>query len=125
MKLWNVLVLAVSIPLATGACGATDDGAGDDGAGPGQTPWNHDANVSCSTTDECGAGEICEDGICQMERCVESYASLAPMGNNHYFGTDSEFAVISDSSWVDSFEPAAGRSASRASRTPRPTPPWC
>jgi len=106
MKLWNVLVLAVSIPLATGACGATDDGAGDDGAGPGQTPWNHDANVSCSTTDECGAGEICEDGICQMERCVESYASLAPMGNNHYFGTDSEFAVISDSSWVDSFEPA-------------------
>lgn len=75
--------------------------------GPGQQPYNSE-NVSCSSNDDCADGEACEAGVCRMERCAETYESLAPMGQNHYFGIDGEVTVISDGTWVDGFEAADG-----------------
>jgi hypothetical protein len=107
-KLTTALV-ALAFPLALAACTVpADEGLDDDGKTPGATNLNHDENVACVSTDECGDGEVCEDGICQMARCVESYDSSPPMGINRYFGTDGEFAVISDNTWVDAFEGSDG-----------------
>jgi hypothetical protein len=104
MKLFQALIL-LSLPLAAAACTFDDERFVEDDDGPGGAAWNHDDNVSCSDTAECGDGEICEDGVCQMARCIEEYSSLPPMGANHYFGTDGEFTVISDDTWIDAFEP--------------------
>ena len=107
MKLVATLLSLCLAGSLTG-CAPDDDDRFDGGNGPGSTPWNHDEDVSCTTTAECGAGEVCEGGTCQMARCTESYASLAPLGKNHFFGLDAEISVIADDSWVDAFEPADG-----------------
>ncbi len=79
---------------------------------PGETPggheWTHDEDVSCAASADCATGEVCESGVCQMQRCAQSYKSAAPMGENHYFGTDGEFAIISDNSFIDAFEAEGG-----------------
>jgi hypothetical protein len=78
------------------------------GTTPGDEPWNHDDQVSCQSSDECGSGEVCESGVCQMARCLESFESRAPLGKSHYFGTDGELAIISDARFIDGFEPGDG-----------------
>lgn len=101
------LYKAVAVVFALSACAADDGRFGpDDDDTPGNAPWNHDENVACETDDECSEGETCDEGICQMARCLEAYESVAPMGPNHYFGTDAEFAVISDDLFIDAFEPS-------------------
>src|SRR6185295_1193672 len=75
--------------------------------GPGNDPWDDD-DVSCTTEADCAEGEACEEGVCQVKRCVESYDSKAPMGDNHYFGTDGEMAVLSDKSFIDGFDGNGG-----------------
>ncbi len=107
MKIAQTLV-AVLVPLSLGGCTVYEDAPLDPGDGPGTTPWNHDENVICATTDECGDGEVCEDSVCQMVRCAEPYTSQPPMGANRYFGTDGELAIISDNTWIDAFEGDGG-----------------
>jgi len=102
-------LVAIIIPLALGGCTIIEEeDRFDPGDGPGQTPWNHDENVLCPNGNECGEGEVCENGVCQMARCAEPYESQPPMGINHYFGTDGEMAIISDDSYVDAFEGNGG-----------------
>lgn len=85
------------------ACTVEDDGR-DLPDGPGQTPWAN-GDASCETDGDCIDGEFCGPGnICQMRRCEGTYESMQPMGLNQYFGIDGEFAVITDSSFVDAFE---------------------
>jgi hypothetical protein len=104
MKLTSA-ISARLLPLALMGCTvAEDDTRFEPGNTPGGDPWNHSDKVSCTDTSECGDGESCEDGICQMARCVETYESAKPMGDNHYFGTDGEIAIISDDAFVDAFE---------------------
>jgi hypothetical protein len=108
MKLASVISV-LFLPLSLMACTvAEDDGRFDPGATPGSDPWNHSTEVKCESNDQCSDGENCDGGICQMARCVESYDSLAPMGDNHYFGTDGEIAIISDDAFVDAFESTDG-----------------
>jgi hypothetical protein len=94
-----------------GACGVAeagdDDGSFEQGQTPGAQPWSNN-EIGCDVDDDCDSGESCQGGICQMERCAEPYNSRAPLGKNHYFGTDSEVTVISDSTWIDAFEPGDG-----------------
>jgi hypothetical protein len=97
--------LAALLLLVPVGCVATDDGERFDG--PGNRPWNEES-VTCTTDEECGADEACENGVCQMRRCAGDYESLAPLGQNHYFGTDGEIAVVSDQSFIDSFEATSG-----------------
>jgi len=109
-KLETVFLAVLALPLALAACTApADDGIGDGTKTPGASVLNNNQDVTCTTTDECGDGEICEDGICQMARCLDDYDSEPPMGTNRYFGTDGEFAVISDNTWVDAFEGSDGQ----------------
>jgi len=44
-----------------------------------------------------------------MARCGETYSSTAPMGDNHFFGTDGELAVVSDDFFIDGFESTDGK----------------
>ena len=109
MNKLTTAILALALPLALAGCTApADDGIDDDGKTPGTAPLNHDQDVTCTTTDDCGDGETCEDGICQMARCLDNYESQPPMGVNRYFGTDGELTVISDNTWVDAFEGSNG-----------------
>jgi len=110
----GVALLALPIlALSTGAgCIVYEEQVDDDGgisSGPGHDPWNHDDDVSCSNENDCGAGETCEAGVCQMKRCGESYDSTAPLGKSRYFGTDGELAIISDKSFIDGFEAMDGK----------------
>ncbi len=112
MRSWFSRVAAIStVLLAANACtgvDATDDDGSSGlstGSGPGSTPYNEDVN--CESDTDCMTGEVCGAGVCQMDRCAEKFQSLAPMGNNHYFGTDGELAIISDDTYVDGFEPSS------------------
>jgi len=98
------------IPLMVG-CIVVEDGGGrfDPVEGPGTTPWNHDDDISCTSNADCSQGEVCEDQVCQMARCGETYSSTAPMGDNHFFGTDGELAVVSDDFFIDGFESTDGK----------------
>jgi hypothetical protein len=85
-----------------------DDAAGSSEAATGGNPWDHGDNVSCAGPSDCGSGEICVDGTCQMQRCGDTYKSTPPLGTHRYFGVDGEFAVISDGTFVDGIESADG-----------------
>ncbi len=99
--------LAVALMVGTSACTIYEDGDRfEDDPPPGSNAWNTDPNVTCTTNDECGDGEVCDAGICQMQRCSEPFESVAPMGSNYYFGTDGEYAIISDNAFIDAFEPS-------------------
>jgi hypothetical protein len=98
---------------ATSACSPPwDDGEGerDDGIeGPGSKPWTQDENIACKSDADCAQGEACENEICQIKRCWESYSSVPPLGHHRFFGTDGEIAVVSDKSFVDGFEAKDGK----------------
>lgn len=103
-----VLALFVAASAAAFGCAAHQDEAEVEiTARPGDEPWHSD-DIVCTTTADCGPGEVCGGGVCQMARCDESYDSVAPMGWNQYFGVDGELAIISDASFVDGFEAADG-----------------
>ncbi|MEQ9324929.1 MAG: hypothetical protein RIF41_37525, partial [Polyangiaceae bacterium] len=102
-------VVWAALTLATLGCGPTSDGDRSDlGDVPGATPWHDGDDVACTTTDDCASGESCEEGVCVMARCLDSYTSVAPLGKSVYFGLDAEVTVISDDTWIDAFESSDG-----------------
>lgn len=96
------------IGMSSGCVALDGDDRFDPEQTPGEAPWNHDENVACTSSTECGNGEVCEEGVCQMARCQTGFESAAPMGQNHYFGTDAEVAVISDDFFIDAIETSDG-----------------
>ena len=105
MKLVRAIFLGL---VALVGCHPADDGRFDGDTTPGETPWNHSDQVTCQSHEECSDGEVCEEGLCRMARCLEAFESRPPMGDNHFFGVDGELAIISDESWVDAFEGSNG-----------------
>jgi hypothetical protein len=104
------LRLICTLILSLGGCVPPED-EGRIGPGsnvPGSDPWNHDDQVACDGPEDCGSGEACEDGVCQMARCQDAFASIAPLGHSRYFGTDAELAIISDGHFIDAFEAGSG-----------------
>ncbi len=104
---WAVLVVG-----AGGACDMSDFGLGDeprDPDGPGSPAWGDDS-VTCESDDDCHTGEVCEDSVCQMQRCGDgSYESVAPLGERRYFFRDREVAVADATAyqggyWVDGYQ---------------------
>lgn len=101
------LAAAALMGLTASAC-TVDDSDRDLDGGPGQEPWMSD-DIACSVHEDCAPGEYCDElGVCRMKRCDGVYDSMAPLGPNHYFGTDAEFTIISDNGFVDAFESANG-----------------
>lgn len=116
--MWCARVLVLSSLLAgTGGCDLSDFGQDDDGPenpdGPGSPAWGDDS-VTCSEDADCHTGEVCEDSVCQMQRCGGGpYESLAPLGERRYFFRDRELAVADATAyqggyWVDGYEPNGG-----------------
>jgi hypothetical protein len=101
----KLLTLLASATLMACVVEMDEDDRG--GTGPGDDPWQDD-DPSCETEADCAPGEGCENGLCLVKRCGESYASVAPMGDNHYFGTDAEMVVLSDAAFIDAFESQGG-----------------
>jgi len=94
--------------LAAVACAPADDDrpkVGDLGDQPGGSVWHDGEDVTCATTDDCVSGEACEDGVCRMARCQQTYDSASPLGGHRYFGTDGELLVVGEESFIDAFEP--------------------
>ncbi|MEM9695367.1 MAG: EB domain-containing protein [Myxococcota bacterium] len=75
---------------------------------PGGEAWQASTEVACETNEQCGDGESCQDGVCQMARCQEDFRSRPPMGANRYFGIDAEFVVLSDDVYVEAYDPEDG-----------------
>jgi hypothetical protein len=89
-------------------CGG-DEGPSPWDDGPGAQAWNNSDDVACSTNADCGAGEACDGGVCQMQRCTDpAYESVAPLGKRHVFLRDVEVAIVGDGSYVDGYEPEDG-----------------
>ncbi len=104
----RAIAIVLLFGMSTGCILGEDDGRLGLEETPGGAPWNHDDNVVCSTAEECGDGEVCENGICQMARCQTAFESTAPMGKTRYFGTDAEVAIISDDFYIDALESTDG-----------------
>ena len=93
----------------------SDGDAGDDGdGGPGASARNDDEDVGCESSDECGMGETCADGVCQMARCKDGpYLGAPPLGGGVKFFQDQEFIVadsmpIEGSYYIDGYAPQPG-----------------
>jgi hypothetical protein len=109
----------VCVLLAAAGCEHSDLGT-PGGPGPGDPPplltppgggeWG-DEKVSCGGEGDCGAGETCTDGVCQMKRCVGGeFSSRPPLGKTYAFFDDSELLVADadarDGGYhVDRYEP--------------------
>ena len=71
-------------------CGGDDVGPSRWDTGPGGESWNNSDEVDCASDDDCGPGEACEGGVCQMRRCTDpAYTSVAPLGTRHVFAARS------------------------------------
>lgn len=97
--------LAVSGLAMMGCTGGEGSDRFDASEVPGSDPWN--ADVGCSTDADCQSGETCEEGVCQMARCLEDYGSAPPLGQFRYLGVDGELIIVGDDHWVDGFEVAS------------------
>ncbi len=121
----TVLALGLGLALGATACNQSefddirgemvdDDDSGDDpDTGPGGGA-REDGDVSCQAQSECGTGETCIEGVCQMQRCQDGpYDSDLPLSPNLRFLIDREF-VVADSQasegsfFVDGYAPTAG-----------------
>ncbi len=91
--------------------GDPDDDDGSDSPGPGA---RDDADVACGEPDDCGAGETCVEGVCQMQRCQDGpFESVAPLPPNLRFFIDREFVVADAEAsqghfFVDGYAPQPG-----------------
>lgn len=99
------------VPPAVGDEGG--DGGGD-GDGPGSGARTDDEDVSCESEDDCGMGETCAEGVCQMARCNDGpYIGAPPLGGGLKFFNDQEFIVAdtmpSDGEfYIDGYAPTPG-----------------
>jgi hypothetical protein len=90
-----------------------DDSHGDDDR-PGNNARNTDEDVSCESQDDCLGGEICLEGVCQMQRCHEGpYVSAPPLAAGLKFFRDHELLVADRSPsdgayYVDGYAPRTG-----------------
>lgn len=91
-----VLVSLGAVLLVSGSlsgCSSVEDDA--NAGGPGGSALDDDP--SCKSTKDCASGEICVEGICEMQRCgTQAYESVAPLGTRSYFAVDRELLVTSD-----------------------------
>lgn len=126
MKIRSSALLRASLGLVlalvgSSGCAQSDfgtDSSGSPGDGPGQRPGDEareaDADVSCNEDDECGVGETCTDGVCQMARCQDGpYVSNTPIRSGLRFFLDREILVADrvaaeGSYWVDGYAPGDG-----------------
>ena len=100
--------------------------SGDDGAAnppgptaprPGTSAIDRDS-VVCASTSDCAQGEVCAEGVCQVQRCAsQTYRSAAPMGKRSYFSVDREIVVLNDASArrIDAYEALDGSFAATPS----------
>lgn len=99
-------------PVATGA--GNEDGRDPDDPAPGTEARDPEQDVSCESDDDCFNGEVCGDGLCQMERCADGpYISSPPLAGRLRFSMDRELlvadSVASDGEYyVDGYAPAPG-----------------
>lgn len=71
--------------------------------GPGSTALDPE-KLTCKADADCGAGEACTDGICQMKRCGSpGLVSAPPLGKRGSFGADRELIAVADA--IDGYEP--------------------
>ena len=113
MRSWST-VTAATLLVLVGACGLDDELVGQLGGsrpgatsnGPGDNDWNDKDDVTCSSISDCGPGEACISGVCQMKRCNEVYTSRPPLGAHRYLSVDKELAVLGDQSFIDGFDDA-------------------
>ncbi len=98
------LVLGLCALWAVAGC-ASNEGRFSAQELPGNEAWSSD--VHCDSDDACADGEVCEAGVCQMQRCMDDYASLPPLGAFRYFGVDGEIILVGDDHYVDAFDTSA------------------
>jgi len=99
-------VFVLALGLVSVGCGNEDDRFYDTNMGP-QGPAVGD-DIACSADTDCATGEVCMQGLCQMQRCVETVPTTPPLGTHRYIALDREVAIVGDNAYVDAFESADG-----------------
>ncbi len=90
--------------IATDGPGGGEGEAGDDSNNDGEIPVDPEAEeaeeeqeeVTCGSSADCLDGESCEDGVCQVERCLDAPGSAPPLGQRVPLVRDFE-VVLADS----------------------------
>lgn len=102
------LVVAAGLPLALG-CSSLGLQSESSLNGPGSHAFDP-ANVTCEQKSDCMDGEVCEGGVCQMQRCGSTtYTSTPPLGLRRYISLRRELVVVSDDKHtLDGYVPTDG-----------------
>ena len=130
MLRFGAFAFVAALGVALGGCTQTDfedvrgdmveddDGVGNDdhpgGDGPGGDALDPDPDVMCEDNSACGNGEVCLDGVCQMQRCKDGpYLSAPPLAAGLTFHRDHEFVVADPVAyegdfWIDGYAPEPG-----------------
>jgi hypothetical protein len=86
-------------------------GGAPDYDGPGSEAWGSE-DIHCETEADCLAGEVCMDGVCQVDRCSTGLAdSSPPIGDAFNFFQENEVAVADTAAYeggyyVDGYGPS-------------------
>lgn len=79
--------------------------------GPGSPQWADD-DLTCTTDDDCAAGEACDGGACRPKQCDDGpYESAVPLGPRKVFFREQELVVVDSepsngSFWIDGYDAA-------------------
>ncbi len=115
MRTWIGTTLAV-IALLVGGAGCPPEPEGPpppDYDGPGSEAWG-DEDVACDNEDDCISGEVCEDGVCQPDRCGSGLSdSASPIGEGLQFFAENELAIADSTPyegyyWLDLYDTITG-----------------
>jgi len=111
-RAWLVVVSAIFLfPLVGCPPDPPPLGEAPDYDGPGSEAWGSE-DITCQSAEDCLNGEVCLDGICQVDRCSTGLdPSNSPIGESLTFFQEAEVAVADTSSyegsyWVDGYGPS-------------------
>lgn len=105
------LLLSLSCLLVLTSCKPPLDDGPPDYDGPGSEAWGSE-DISCDDVDDCLSGEVCIDGICQVDRCSTGLSgSSSPVGQGLVFLQENEVAVADSETyegayWLDGYGPS-------------------
>ncbi len=111
-RLLSIVSAALLLTLA-GCPREPDHGGMPEFDGPGSEAWGSE-DIGCSAPDDCLTGEVCLNGVCQVDRCNGGLQeSVSPLGESLTFFQENEIGIADaepyeGNFYVDGYGPLTG-----------------